>query len=231
MEVGLKKKDLHKIIRDSGAQDNTLLVQALKAKHPELADKPKTNEKRNRKFKWLVAAFATLSAAEALALILIPTLLPSGGKPTPPNEILNGQGQSTPYKTTKINSSMQEYNEAHGTSFLFFDTVEYDYRIYEHRDINTDEFLGLQVTFICEYGDERVGYTVCAEDVAMDYLSYDIQICTNKSAVSDCAVKWGTSYGTSYGIFSYGNYDYYVYVSGSTSRLFELVQDLLPSQQ
>lgn len=238
-EVGLKEKDLHKIIRNNGERDNTLLVNALNAAHPELttAEANKRN-RRNRTYKRLTAVLSTLSVAEALALILIPTLSLSGGNSSLPPDggatntqnygLLCGYGGGSPdYNEIRINGSIQEYNQTYNSSFLFFSTVDYDYRLYEYRNFS-DEFLCLNVSFIFNYYDEHIDYNVCAKGVTMDFLSYRIDICTQQSVISDCIVKWGeTPYDSSYGIFSYGNYDYYIYVNSNRDRLFQLIQDLL----
>lgn len=237
----MKEKDLHKIIRDGGARDNTLLVDALKAKHPELATAEASAHDRNRIYKRLTAVFTTLSVAEAVALVLVPSLLLSGGNSSLPpadNGVITpsnydwwgGYGGGSPdYQETRTNYySLQEYNQANNTSFLFFSTVDYDYRIYEISSAYTDEFLGLQIDFKYEYDEESIGYKVCDKGVTIDLLSSHISICTNESAISDCTVKWGeTAWGSSYGIFSYDNYDYYIFVSNDKSRLFELIQELL----
>ncbi|MDE5593308.1 MAG: hypothetical protein K2I75_05180 [Clostridiales bacterium] len=237
----MKEKDLHKIIRDNGARDDTLLVNALKANHPELtASKPRgTQDRRNRTYKRLTAVFTALSAAQVLALILIPSLLLSGGKSSlqtgagtkPSDGIWNSHAQSVHYIDTKTNCSIDEYNEAHDTNFLFFSTVQYDYNIREYRGL-TDEYLCLQVELTCDDNDERISYVVCTKDAALDITSYDISVCTNVSVLSDCPVKWGTTAdGSVCGIFSYDNYDYYISVSGNSARLFELVQELLDDRR
>lgn len=238
----MKEKHLHKIIRDSGTRNNTLLADALKAKHPELkATEAQPHNRRNRIYRRLTAVFTALSVAEALALILVPSLLLSGGNsslptgggtrpPAGPPSGLGGDAQTSYYRCKNMNCSVQEYNQAHDTNFLFFSTVEYDYKLYEYRSFG-DKFLGLKVAFICDYYDEHIGYKVCAKDAELDIVSYDISVCTNEGVVSDCPVKWCTTdYGSSYGIFSYEDYDYYIYVSGDTERLFELIQELLQSQ-
>lgn len=231
----MKEKHLQKIIRDGGAQDNTLLVNALKANHPELktATASGKHDRRDRTYKRLAAVFTTLSAAQVVALILIPSLLLSGGNSSmqtgkPSDGMWGNQSQSVYKIDTKMNCSIQEYNAAHDTNFLFFSTIEYDYNIREYRGL-TDEHLCLQVEFIYDDPDnERIGYAVCTKDAALDILSYDISICTNTKVLSDCNVKWGTTTdGLSCGIFDHEGYDYYIDVNGNSTRLFELVQELL----
>lgn len=72
----MREKDLHKIIRDD-AENNAALERALKQRHPEL--KSDTAQPRKHARKRLVVVFAPLTAAAVLALVLIPTILLSGG--------------------------------------------------------------------------------------------------------------------------------------------------------
>lgn len=230
----MKEKDLHKIIRDNGGRDNTLLVNALKAQHPELksAEAP-TRNRRSRKFKSLVAVFATMSAAAVAAIVLIPTLLLSNNKHIEEQDYYTGISDISTYTTTILDCTIQEYNEKNGTDILYLNCENaIDYMLIQYNEKTTNAFSGLSVRYTDANTGDRIEYIVCADDSDIYFLQYNKTICTNEQVICGYSVKWTAGNNSAYGIFSYGQYDYHVILKNNNqTRLFELIEELIITQE
>ncbi|MBD5131583.1 MAG: hypothetical protein HDT28_03170 [Clostridiales bacterium] len=250
----MREQDLHKKIRENKSNDNIALANALKQIHPELAQSENTEKGAHPKKSILkrVSIFAPLATAAALAIVLIPSLLlnndgttnndHNGG--TTSNDHTGGTtggeplgdssgGPGCEYIPMELDCTVLEYNEANGTSFLYFewDNVS-DYEVTKYKHYATEDFLGLCVSLCNMETNDDIEYVICPDDHPLDFLEYNIWICKKESTVSDCLVKWFTVNGNSYGIFQWDSYDYYITLKNSDeSRLFELIEILLLSQE
>lgn len=230
----MKEKDLHKIIRNNGGRDNTLLVNALKAQHPELkTEQSPMRNRHSRKFKSLVAIFATMSAAAVAAIVLIPTLLLTNNKHGKEQDHYIGSPAIPAYTTTILDCTIQEYNEKNGTDILYFNCENaIDFMIIQYNKKTTNTFLGLSVRYTDANTDDKIEYIACSDDSDIYFLKYNKILCTNEQVIGGYSVKWTAGNNSAYGIFSYGHYDYHIMLKNNNqTRLFELIQELLPSQE
>lgn len=225
----MKEKDFHKIIRETGSNDNDVLYKALAQRHPEI--KPQANAsdgKPPKKFnaRFLVAVCASVAAVVSVA-ILAPALLLNNG------DVSDNDAHNTPsrkYAEAQLFCTVAEYNEINNTGFLFFDWDNVtDYRLIEYSHISTEAFLGLSVSFVNSDTSDSIEYAVFKEKEPLNFVENHLKICTKESAVSGRSVKWTTVNNNAYGIFNYSDYDYYVTLKNNPdeTRLFELIQTML----
>ncbi|MCM1367843.1 MAG: hypothetical protein NC184_03420 [Roseburia sp.] len=211
-----------------------------------------------------VAIFAPLASAAVLAVVLIPTLLlrnsgesdgsggwsSSGdfdysgdsGDPGGSDDFdyvgdpggSGGSAQDPAYEKSNLQCTVQEYNELHGTHFLYLDrqgATEYSFAEYTRR--SAGGFLGFSVSFKDTNTNDEIEYVVTADAETLAFLAYNISVCTNESTVSDIPIKWGAGYSYTYGIFDFDSYGYYITLKDDPdgTRLFEIAEELLLSQQ
>lgn len=228
----MKEQDLHKLIRENSSNDNKVLADALKKKHPEIMLNPDvSNDSPSKKsIAKRIAIFAPLATAAALAVILIPTLLLNTNDANDGGDL--GQFKNK-YITENLNCTIREYNDLNDTVFLYFEWADTsDNSIIKYSHNNTKEFWGLSVSLNDIETDNRIEYTICTDDSPLDFLEYNISICTKETTVSACSVKWTSLNNNSYGIFNYDSYDYYVTLENDNEvRLFELIDILLSTKE
>lgn len=227
----MREQEFHKIIRENSSNNNKALADALRKKHPGISYEPNTDtEMKSKKLiKRRIAIFAPLATVAAIAIVLIPTLL-FNTNDTPNKDL---ERPVCEYKIEEMDYTIQEYNDINNTEFLYFNwanTSNYTLTRYIH--INTQAFLGLSVRLNNIETGDKIEYTICNEDKPLDFLEYNISICTNENAVSDSTVKWAFVNGNSYGIFNWNNYNYYLTLKNdSEARLFELIEIMLLSSK
>ena len=226
----MREKDLHKYIIESDAHNNDILADSLRKRHPEIKQNTATSTGMSLKkpFAKRIAIFVPLVTAAFLAIVLIPTLLLHTGKTV--DEPNDNQHPIDEYVISQLDYTVKEYNEINGTNFLYFDWNNVsNYTAIKYINNKTEAFLGLRVSFYNTDTDDNIEYTVCSDDSSLDFLAYNISICTNEKAISKYSVKWATANENSYGIFNYDNYNYYITLKNNSdeTRLFELIGILL----
>lgn len=230
-EVNLREQEFHKVIRENSSNDNKILADELRKLHPEIMHtSPKGSEMQTKKsVKRRVAIFAPLATVAVVAIVLIPTLLLNVN-----NTNNNDWGRpKREYNIEEVNCTLEEYNNLNNTSFLYFGWANIsDYTLTQYTHSNTKAFLGLSVRLNNVETGDKIECTICIEDNPLDFLKYNISICTNDNTVSNCAVKWAFVNGNSYGIFNWNNYNYYLTLKNdSEARLFELIDIMLLSSK
>ncbi|MCH5155733.1 MAG: hypothetical protein J1F69_03925 [Clostridiales bacterium] len=239
----MKEKDLHKIIRETGSEDNDILYKALAEEHPELKREVSADKSApaKRSVAWRTAVFASLAVSlvlnvgltTALTTTIISTELNSD-KTKDDNSGQNSPSFTRDYTTELWDCTVNEYNEKNGTSFLCFDLDSVDgCYVVEYTHVKTGEFLGLKAKVCLTDADEVINYVICPDNYMLSFLNYNVRICKNEATVAGHSVKWAAKYRESLGIFSHNGYDYYFTLQEKEdeTRLFELIEILLESQK
>lgn len=226
----MKSKDFHEIIRDTNACDNKAMAESLRADNPELFIDHKTTRTSNlRKVKKRVAIFVPLVAAVCLVAVLVPSILLTQNIT---NESGNYYCYSGDYDIYFCDKTLKEFSIESGNKILYFDWY----------DIGTD-------CVTSEYKLKTTGATVCMnesiynmerEDYVDLYVSPSKYILDKFTVVIDNSnkmmtpnnntIKYYTDTESSFGIFTYGSYTYYLKLMYNTDmqRLCSLVDELIP---
>ena len=229
----MKEQDLHKRIRQNASNDNMRIVNELKELHPEIgsaSEKPRRNSLARK-----VAIFVPLAAAAVVAVVLIPTLMLQGGEksggsisaPESPDQS-GDAARPLEYELNKLDTTIKEYNENNGTSFLYFDYGADVGVVYEYTSIKTGDLWALTVNYSAE---DEIEYRVVADSAPEIFTERYYSLCDTDTEISGVSVKWGSSFHCVSALFDYESYTYCLDLKNDgRARLFELIEILISSR-